>query len=54
MMKLFFVNQVADRPMFVYVIPMADLKEYTHDNRKYAYTSLPKDKYRVRTEEINP
>ena len=33
---------------------MADLKEFAHDNRKYAYTSFPEDKFRMRDEEISP
>lgn len=53
-MKMRFVNQVPDRTMFVFAVPMADLKEFAHDNRKYAYTSLPEEKYRMRDEEISP
>ena len=53
-MKVRFVNLVHDRTLYIYAVPMTDLKEFAHDNRKYAYTSLPEDEYRMRDEEIYP
>ena len=36
----------------IYAVPTVSLHEYSQDNRKYTFQSLPDDKYRLRDMEI--
>ena len=47
-----FFNLVADRVLEIYLVPQASLKVFTSDKRKYAYTSMPDEQYRVKQEEL--
>jgi len=54
LIKLFYVNQVSERTLLCYTVPVANLMAFAADKRIYNIQSLPEDQYRVKNEEIEP
>lgn len=54
LVKLFFVNQVSERTLMCFTVPVANLMAFATDKRIYNIQSLPEDHYRVKNEEIDP
>ena len=52
MIQLGYSHLDADHTLKIYAVDKESLKEYTNVDKKYAFVSLPDEKYRVTAEEI--